>query len=168
MERVVDPEIKAMGEISEALAGLEADAVRRVLKWAVERFQPRPSAGQEGKESGASQGAGSRTFLTLNEAFDAANPDLGLEKILVVAYWFQVQQGQEDWESFLINKELKNLGHPSGNITRDLMTLIQRKHVLQVRKDGKTQQARKHYKLTREGVKAVEKMINSGEGFSAT
>jgi hypothetical protein len=162
----VDPEIKAMGEISQALTGLEADAVRRVLKWAVERFQPRPPAGQEGKDGGPSQGTGSRTFLTLAEAFDAASPSLGLEKILVVAYWFQVQQGQEDWESFLINRELKNLGHPSGNITRDLTSLIQRKHVLQVRKDGKTQQARKHYKLTREGVKAVEKMISSGQGLT--
>jgi hypothetical protein len=92
-----------------------------------------------------------------------------LEKVLVVAYWFQVIQGQDDWDSFAINTELKHLGHPSTNITRDLDSLMNRapRLVLQVRKDGTTKQARKRYKLTREGVRAVEKLLGAAENGGA-
>ena len=90
-----DPEIAAMGQISKALSGLgDPDAVRRVLKWAIERFQP--TTRQFGAASGggnffgatgnATVGGGvdvpditreqtratTRTFLDVSELFDAA------------------------------------------------------------------------------------------------
>ena len=85
--------------------------------------------------------------------------------MLAVAYWFQVQQGQEEWDSFVVHKELKHLGHQSTNITRDLGVLMNRtpRLVMQVRKAGSTKQARKRYKLTREGIRGVEKMIGASE-----
>ena len=42
----MDPEIEAMGQIATALQPLDTDAVRRVLKWAIERYQPRPTPQQ--------------------------------------------------------------------------------------------------------------------------
>ena len=163
----MDPEIDAMSKISAALQPLEQDAVRRVLKWAIERYQPRPvgtamSGGIEAAVVSSAATATSRTFLNLSELFDAANPDTGLDKVLVVAYWFQQLQNEEDWDSQSVNTQLKHLGHPSSNITRDLDNLMSRtpRLVLQTRKEGTTQQARKKYKLTREGVRSVEVMLS--------
>ena len=84
---------------------------------------------------------------------------------MVAGYWFQELAGQDDLDSQRINKELKNLGHPSTNITRDFDALIRRspRQVIQVRKEGKSRQARKRYKLTREGIKAVEQMLKKEE-----
>jgi hypothetical protein len=159
----VDREIQAMGEIARALKGLDEEAARRVLKWAIDRFQLRAVAAISGQGGGAGSGSlPTRAFTDLPELFDAANPQTGLEKVLVVSYWFQVAQGQEEWDSHTVNKWLKQLGHPSGNITRDLDALIKRtpRLVLQVRKGGPSRQARKRYKLTREGIRAVETMLN--------
>ncbi len=160
----MDPEIQAMGDIARALETLDQDATRRVLKWALERFQLRTVSGS----SVAAGSAGSaplptRSFTDFPEIFDAANPQTGLDKVLVGGYWFQVVQGQEDWDSQSLNTSLKQMGHPSSNITRDLDALIKRtpRLVLQVRKEGTSRQARKRYKLTREGIRAVEAMLNA-------
>jgi hypothetical protein len=170
----MDAEIQAMGVISEALAPLDQDAVRRVLKWALERYQPRqgmPSTSVHVDTSplvGVPTATPSRTFLGVHELFDAANPESGLDRVLVAAYWFQVLQGQPDWDSQKVNTELKHLGHPSSNITRDLDALMMKtpKQVIQVRKQGNTQQARKLYCLTREGTRAVEAMLSRSAPFA--
>ena len=162
----MDPEIQAMSDIAKALEGLDQEAARRVLKWAIERFQLR-AMGMAGPGGGTgTTGASplpSRAFTDFPELFDAANPQTGLDKVLVAAYWFQVSQGQEDWDSQTVNTTLKQLGHPSSNITRDLDALIKRtpRLVLQVRKEGTSKQARKRYKLTREGIRAAEAMLNA-------
>ena len=73
--------------------------------------------------------------------------------------------GQDDWDSQNVNTELKHLGHPSTNITRDLDQLMGRtpKLVLQTRKEGSTRQARRRYKLTREGMRIVEKLLSAAD-----
>lgn len=168
----MDPEIQAMSQIAAALEPLEPDVVRRVLKWANERYQPKP--GQPGAASMPSDVANpaaavaDRTFADVMELFDAANPESGLDKVLVVAYWHQ-QQG-EDWDSQAVNSDLKHLGYPSTNITRDLDNLMSRspRYVIQTRKEGTTKQARKKYKLTREGIRAVEAMLNRTAPLAST
>lgn len=171
-----DPEIDAMGQISKALYALEPDAIRRVLKWAIERYQPTPrqssapSAGSVDAPAIVTEStrAPPRTFLDIAELFDAAAPETGLDKVLVVAYWFQVLKQSEDWDSRSVNSELKHLGHPSTNITRDLDSLMARapKLTMQVKKQGTTKQARKRYKLTREGARAVESMLSKTAAFA--
>ena len=172
MSDELDPEIAAMGRIAGALGALEPEAVRRVLKWAIERFQLRATSETAVSGTGApvtAPASGSRTFLNLADLFDSAHSETGLDKVLVVAYWFQVVQGQDDWDSFAVNNELKHLGHPSTNITRDFDSLMNRQPrlVLQVRKDGTTRQARKRFKLTREGIRAVEKMMGAAGNAGA-
>jgi hypothetical protein len=166
----MDAEIEAMAVISTALGNLDPDATRRVLKWAIERYQPRQTATPGPVEaafdpSEPSQ-APQRTYLNLPELFDAANAENGLDRALVVAYWFQVLQGERDgWDSQKINTELKHLGHPSSNITRDLDNLMSKtpRYVMQMRKHGTSRQARKLYALTREGMRAVETMLGRTE-----
>lgn len=180
----MDPEIVAMGEVAKVLEPLDDDATSRVLRWALARFQKRlhgtialdvsrPSdAGQLPAASMAvasSSSSGSASVFTDFPAlFDAANPQTGLDRVLLGGYWFQVVLGQEDWDSQTVNTELKNMGHPSGNITRDVDALIKRtpRLVLQVRKDGTSRQARKRFKLTREGIRAVQSMMNVSGGGS--
>jgi hypothetical protein len=164
----MDPEIKAMTDVVGALTPLEPEAVARVITWAAERFSVQLARGGRPKAS-ASDLTGVREdfvaqpkdFADFHELFDAANPSTGPDKALLAGYWFQVVQGQDDLESQQLNSELKNLGHPSTNITRDFGSLINRspRYVMQVRKEGNSKQARKKYKLTREGIKAVERML---------
>jgi hypothetical protein len=158
----VDPEIKAMSDISEALAGLEPEVIRRVLKWANEKYQVKPTyLGHQAGRDGLGTEMQSRTFNEFSDLFDAASPSTGLERILVCAYWFQIIQGQADFDSQSLNSELKNFGHPSANITRDMESLINRspKLVLQTRKEGTSKQARKKFRLTREGLREVERLL---------
>lgn len=169
----MDPELKALAAVAEALASLDEDAISRVLKWAAERFNVqlnrtalRVGPGVAGSSESQSAGGTTSSFADFHELFDAAQPANGPDKALLAAYWFQVTQGHEDLDSQTLNKELKNLGHPSTNITRDLDSLINRtpRYVMQVRKEGNSKQARKKYKVTREGIKAVERMLNGSTG----
>jgi hypothetical protein len=156
-----------MTTIADALDGLEPEAIRRILKWATDRFQVRPTAADvlQAQAEAPRAPAVAATYSDFPTLFVAANPQSAPDKAMVAAYWFQVLQGQQDFDSFTLSKELKHLGHPSTNITRDLDALIGRtpRLVIQTRKLGTTKQARKQYKLTHEGIKAVERML-SGNG----
>jgi hypothetical protein len=61
-----------------------------------------------------------------------------------------------------VNKHLKHLGHPVSNITRAIDTMIDQtpRLILQTSKSGRAKQARKRYKVTRQGVKHVLAMLN--------
>lgn len=162
-----------MHAISEALGSLDEPTVARVLRWAADRYgvvvtsSPKsppdaknddedPNAPRNGKAAGA--------YADIADLYDAANPQTGPEKALVGAYWHQVVEAQPDFGALEINNSLKHLGHAVSNITRDLTALINRKPrlVMQTHKAGKSVQARKRYKLTREGTRAVEAMIKPG------
>ena len=92
-------------------------------------------------------------------------PRPSLNRALVTAYWFQCREGQEDIDAQKINSELKHLGYGVVNITRAFNTLKDQKPslVMQTRKAGTTKQARKKYKVTAEGKKSVERMLQATE-----
>jgi hypothetical protein len=170
MENTMEAEIKAMTAASAALQGLPPEAARRVINWLGQHYQAKlVVAASPEFRSAATEGAPA-TYAEFHELFDAANPESGVENALVVAYWFQVVQKHAELDSQQLNSALKNLGRPSSNITRDLESLIDRspRLVIQVRKEGSTKQARKRYKLTIEGIRAVERMLtrsqNNGNG----
>jgi hypothetical protein len=95
-------------------------------------------------------------------------PKTEAERALAGAYWFQVIQGQADFQGQQVNNELKNVGHGVSNITVALGKLQNQKPALvrQVAKSGRSRQARKKYKLTTAGISAAKAMI-SGHGLSA-
>lgn len=169
----VDPEFAAMQTVYTTLKALPAESQERVLSYVLSRLEvslprsPRlaPSAGgvngEEGLEDIAAEEAAAPQFNTFAELFDAANPTTNPQRALVSGYWLQVCEGQEVFDSQTANRELANLGHQIGNITSAIDSLKSKKPALalQTRKSGRTQQARKTYKITTAGIRAVEDMI---------
>ena len=185
---VSDTELEAMAAISGALGALDEDQQSRVLRWAAERFgvtlpdggKPTRSNrrgervaaddegerdsegddenGQDAEDASASAGGGFEHFA---ELYDSCSPSTTSEKALVGAYWVQELGGKGTWTAFEVNKLLKDLGHGDTKIARTLGNLISEKpaKVLQIRKSGKTRQARKTYKLTAEGIKSAKAML---------
>lgn len=169
-------EIAAMAAINQAVDGLDADELGRVLRWAQDKFGDSrllvgPSAGVSvgipaaltaNTTDGGIGLAGS--YQRISDLMDAAGPRTTVDHVLVASYWFQVLQGAESFGSQDVNNELKDLGRASKNITDSYTTMMKRKppFVRQVQKAGSTKQARKRYRLTVEGIRRVERML-SGE-----
>jgi hypothetical protein len=157
-------ELQAMADIETALKDLSEEERARVMQWAISRFRiSKVTPERREVEAGDSNGKtlGSDEYSSLAEFYDAAVPSTESERALVVAYWFQFKEGSADVDSQRINTELKHLGHGVSNITRAFEALKSHKPALmmQTRKEGKTKQARKKYKVTMEGKKHVERMI---------
>lgn len=183
MDDEVDLEIEAMGKVSKALGGLDDEARGRVVRWAAERYgitlgaTPRKQAGGG---AGGNAGGGvleedadeleehaddeNPTWNHFAELYHASGASTHPEGMLVAAYWVQILSGQESFGSLELNKLLKDLGHGVTGTAKVMTTLIAKKPalILQLKKSGKSQQARKTYKLTDAGKKAVEQMIANG------
>jgi hypothetical protein len=165
----IDKETKAIGEIASVVEALEEDQRGRVIRYILERFNI-PFASKDTKTPAGSSLAESQTenpadFEDFASLADACNPGTDSLRALVAGYWLQVVQGAQSFDAQSANKELKNLGHPSGNITMALGTLIKQKPslVLQLRKSGNTKQARKLYKVTESGVRKIRSMLSGTE-----
>ena len=177
-DSTTDPlaEITAMKSLAEAVAGLDPEARTRVLRWAADRFkvagaQPgktqtetREGHGGRDRPAPADRGDAPR-FSNLADLWAAASPSTDSDRALIGGYWFHVGVGQEDFGSFEVHSELKNLGHPLANITTAFDRLKAQKPalVMQVKKSGSSKQARKRYKLTGAGKTAVEQLIGHQE-----
>ena len=101
------------------------------------------------------------SYSTFAELYDAADPGNNGEQALVAGYWLQECENAESFTAQLANRELANLGHKISNITSALGVLMESKPhlVLQLKKSGKSRQARKTYKLSKAGVTRVQEMI---------
>jgi hypothetical protein len=175
-----DLEIEAMGTVSKALGGLGQDARGRVIRWAAERYDislgstptktrsiPASSQGNEESdddeiEEGTEKKAGSwEHFADLYHASGASTHPQGM---LVAAYWVQVLGKRESFGALELNKLLKDLGRGVTGTAKVMSSLMSKRPalILQLRKAGKARQARKTYKLTDAGKKAVEQMITNG------
>lgn len=175
MENEMDAEVAAMATIAKALDEIKADddALKRVVRWAVDRYDPgaspqvaAPRVVPAGTSSTERQAAGqspqTAKYGDVAELFDAARPRTDFQKAVVVGYWLMTGENQADFGGGDINVHLKNLGHGVGNITDALNQAIRKKPalVIQTAKSGSAKQARKKYKLTRAGVAAVQAMID--------
>jgi hypothetical protein len=167
-----DPEIEAMSAVATIVADLEDAARGRVLRWAAERFGvTMPTSGRRGGGQGGVEGistdeiAGEApSYEHFAELFAAASPKTNEDKALVAAYWVQIHDGQNGWQSRRLNTELKHLGHAIPNITDALTKNIQRKpqRIIQLKKSGNSRQANKTYKITNEGIVYVQGMLSGG------
>ncbi len=169
-----DLEFAAMRTVYTALEGLDEGARARVLDYVSSRLGlasfarplPKPPAGGKDDEDVADEGAGTQVpelgFSSFAELFDAVQPKTNSDRALVAGYWLQVCGGTESFDAFSANRELKHLGEGLANITSAIDALKGQKPALalQLKKSGKSQQARKIYKVTHAGVKAVEAMIS--------
>jgi hypothetical protein len=181
MEDEMDLEIEAMGKVSKALGVLEEEARGRVIRWAAERYgvtlgaAPRKQVGggegnpggediDDGDENEEQAHDESPDWEHFAELYDATGASTHPEGMLVAAYWVQVLKGQGSFGSLELNKLLKDLGHGVTGTAKVMSNLIAKKPalILQLKKSGKSQQARKTYRLTDAGKKAVEQMIANG------
>lgn len=167
---MADPEVEALNKIIATLEGLDEAQRGNVLLYVNARYGGRaPARGISPAVAGnppGEVGADPTQFAHVGDLFDAANPQSEADRVLVVAYWQQVVEGEDNFEAAPVSKELKHLGHGVSNITRALGSLTSQspRLVLQVAKSGRARQARKRYKLTREGIRRVQAMINDGQG----
>lgn len=178
MDEDKDLEIEAMGAVSRALSGLGDDERGRVIRWAAERYgvvlakAPSRPGGKpdapddidddaDDHEDGGDDSGGWDHFADL---YDAAGPKSNSDGLLVAGYWVQVVEGKTQFGSLELNKLLKDLGHGVDNTAHAMTSLINQKPalVLQLKKSGKSRQARKTFKMTGAGVKAVEQLIANG------
>jgi hypothetical protein len=172
-------EFSAIQAVHAALEQLDDEARLRVLTYIVSLLgidtkvgvarTVAPSSGAASDADGDTEDAipaevstrPATTFGTFAELYAAANPKTNAEKALVVGYWLQVCQSAESFTAASANKELTHLGHKIANITDAIDQMKSQKPmlILQLKKSGSSQQARKLYKVSHEGVKRVEAMI---------
>jgi len=165
-----DSEFDAMHTVYAALQPLEKDARQRVLSYILARLDipgVPPSRGafvraDGGEDTSAEVVKAATKFESFAELSDAAQPQTAPEKALVAGYWLQVCEGDDSFDGFSANQHLKHVGAGLTNITGAFNNLKSQKPglALQLKKSGKSRQARKTYKLTAPGIKTVVKMIN--------
>jgi hypothetical protein len=161
-----DKELTAMTAMSKALAELDSDAVRRVLRWATDRYCPKDGPLLTAPQVAEKPQDAAPHIADLAHAFHLASPRTDPQRALIAAYWRQVKEGHGDWTAFEINDRLKNLGHRSKNITDALDSLMTQRPslVIQTHKSGISRQARKKYKLTQAGIQHVNDLLAHQQG----
>ena len=163
----IDPELRAMITVYEALKDLDGEAKVRVIEWVSGKFElvcakkiyPEADMGPQETEY---EERGLLDFGSVADAFAMANPKNTADKALVVAAYLQASKGGVDVSGREINRELTQIGHGVHNITRAVEPLIKKKpqFLIQTRKEGKTKQAQKKYRVTNEGFTFVKRLIN--------
>jgi hypothetical protein len=173
-------ETKAMEEAYKLLEPLPKAARTRVIDWLFEvdfgdgpihpahgsySTSPATAAPSPTKATGNLE-AIANDYDSVADFFSALSPQSPAERALVVSYYLQVKEGKSGVTGFDVNSKLKHLGHGVGNITLTLASLIHRKpqYMIQTAKEGTSQQARKTYKVTVEGMKALAR-LRSGAQF---
>ena len=161
-----------MSAVAGALEPLDdQDAVRRVLTWASQHFFG-SATGATAEDMGLetpppeATSAAAHGHETLAEFFNAASPATLEDKVLIAAYWAQEVEKREPLFARHLNNLLNDLGEKIDRITDVFDALKERKPapVVRLRKSGESRQARKSYKMTEAGTRAVKEMPSSNEG----
>ena len=159
---VVDKEAVAIQSIVSCFASLAVDEQNRVLEYINLRYRKNSESVQP-YSGGAQSQSGQAAVQTrpghypdAATLFERTRPQSCSERALAAGYWFQVVQSQKDFQSGALAGVVAELGHPTKNMTRDLRPLLTGapKLMIQVGKgNGNTSH---RYRLTTEGVRAVE------------
>lgn len=173
-----DPETSAITQIAEALSHLDTAAIRRVLDYFNSRYRVSSSHrdarstrsetidSDDGDNSPRMNSAPLQPKLRQNfVTFYLANrPSTRDGRVLLAAYYLSSIAGREEFDSYTLNQLLKEVNSESNNITRDLSKL-QDDELVEQDKLGESQQARKVYRLTKDGVERVEGQIVRANRF---
>lgn len=169
-------EIAVLTQVLDAMATVDEPAARRIIGWLLDKYgMSSPDLTPHVRPAGRFDSLSPTTvaaaispvpaadFATL---FAEASPTTDRDSALVAGYWFQVVRGDADLDGQTLNRELKNLGHGVGNITKAMTNLMRQdpQLVIQTRKSGGSAQARKKYRLTRAGITQVEAMLTKARG----
>ena len=166
-----EPELKAMNDVYNALKNLEDEAKQRVIQWVVGKFslitpiRDLKEPDQDLDDNGIISEKDLSSFESVADVFADAKVKTQPDKVLVVGAYLQQKKGGGEITGREINKELNQLGHGVKNITIAISSLIKKKPqlMIQTRKEGKSKQAQKKYKVTSEGFSVANKMITAGD-----
>lgn len=161
-----DDELDVMSVVYEELKKIDDEAKQRVLDWVAGKFSLRPSKNAiEGTKIPVGESISIESFSSVADAFTATSPEIDRDKALIVAAFLQRNLGKDEITGYEINSELRQLGHGLNNVTDAIDQMMDRKPklMMQVKKEGKTKQARKKYKVTVEGFKAVQHMLTASQ-----
>ncbi len=163
-----DQELSALQTAFDALKCLDDDGRKRSIEWLLQKFgiahskvvsaHPQNTMEEsDGATLDIQESISLKKFNSLAEVFERPDFKTDAERALVAAAFLQEKQDLPDITGFEINKELKDLGHGVSNITLAMASSINRmpRWIIQTKKEGKGAQARKKYKVTMEGFKAV-------------
>ncbi|MCY3626724.1 MAG: hypothetical protein OXG88_03680 [Gammaproteobacteria bacterium] len=164
-----EKEFETIQKIHDLLKNMDSAANERILKYVQSALKISIPVGDKSQVDGPSSDApevkrggqaneNEQPELTdFADLFSSVNPQRNADKALVAGFWLQERSGDNSFDAQNANRELINMGHRLSNITVSLNQLIQRSPalVVQVRKKGKSQQARKLYRVTHEGRKRV-------------
>lgn len=163
---IQDDELGVMSVVYEELLKIDDEAKQRVLDWVAGKFSLRQSKNAiGGKKILADESISIESFGSVADAFSAASPEIDRDKALIIAAFLQRNLGKDVITGYEINNELRQLGYGLNNVTDAINQMIDRKPklMMQVKKEGKTKQARKKYKVTVEGFKAVQLMLTASQ-----
>jgi hypothetical protein len=167
-------DIEALQNILKILGDFEPIEQERLLRWVAEKLElkrdqtgsKRPTASlplvADTPEAPVADGL--QSFATVADLMASINVRTHAERALAVAVFLQYRNAKPALTGFEINNELKHLGHMLSNIT-DTLSALQNtnpKLLIQIRKSGKTRQARKQYKVTDAGYRRILQILQQG------
>lgn len=165
-----DKEIKALQAAVEVLSNLDDDARNRVIQFLISKFSyTKPVKSIIGVDSGGGSSVDHISqfsqFQSVADLISKASPQKEADKVLLVAAYLQETKNKQELVSREISQELHNLGHAVSNITVVIGSLIAKKPqlMIQTRKEGKSRQAQKKYKVTTSGISRAFSLINEGK-----
>lgn len=169
-----DEEFAAMHSVFFALEPLEDDARRRVINYIVSRLNITesgelasiPSKGERVPEETEESNSpvDEQNFSSFAELFEIIDPKTHADRALAAGYWLQKCVGADSFDAQSANNELKNLGYGLPNVTAAIESLKKAKPAAlarQLRKSGKSQQARKTYQITDAGVRKIKESLGA-------
>lgn len=171
MTQSAKAEFEALETVHGALEPLDDDARSRVVKYIVSLLAidertvapaEEPADDEAAEAAGDKATEGASTYSTFAELEAAAKPTTNMDRALVAGYWLQECQGSASFTAQAANKELAHLGHKIANITNafDSLKAAKPQLILQLKKSGSSQQARKIYQVNHAGIKRVQEMIS--------
>jgi len=166
----LDQELEIMSSLATVIDAIDDHEARdRVLRWVFDRYNQtgavldsmRAEDDANITSSIASQGAPYSNFADL---YDAVNPSSLTDRAIVAGYWLQVVNSDNTWNSFAVNKLLKDLGYGIDGISKVFARAQKQSPVLvrQTSKSGRAAQAKKTYRLTQAGINVVKGMLSNG------
>jgi hypothetical protein len=166
-----DLEIEAIAAVSRALAGLGADARRRVVAFVADKYGlpyspshgPAAPAGSTPSEGGGT-GHPSSKYAHFAQLANRVRPETDLHRVLLAAYWVQQVDRITPFGTKQINPRLVEISAGLGHVTERLQDLqdLRPSLVIHIKQPG---QSGKSYLVTDEGMAEVDSAIDAG-GFS--
>lgn len=181
----LDQEMNVLSSCYDLLSKLDDDVKVRVLQWLSSKLnvgqttvilssggEMMASTNGESKPSGGtssettekpapseSKATGVESYNSFTELYRALKPSSDAEKALAAAVYLSAKRNINEVGSAQVQKELKSIGEKVSNITQAISALVKKKLILQLGKEGDSQQARKKYKITPEAVRIVEETL---------